>query len=96
MAGLSKSKAMSSLQCLKRMHLEVHRKDLVQFSASTQAAFKLGHRVDNIAVELYSQGSTEDHRFLANLNAEQWVSSNSETPTSQVGGILSERSYILP
>ena len=37
MNGLSKSRIMSSLQCLKKVHLEVHRKDLKEFSIKTEA-----------------------------------------------------------
>ena len=50
---LSKSRIMSSLQCLKRVHLEIHRKDLVHYSKATEAAFSLGHEVGDIAVQLY-------------------------------------------
>jgi len=44
---------MSSLQCLKRVHLEINRKDLVHFSSTTEAAFALGHEVGDLAVRLY-------------------------------------------
>ena len=50
---LSKSRIMSSLQCLKRVHLEVNRRDLAHFSKATEAAFELGHQVGDIAIELY-------------------------------------------
>ena len=50
---LSKSKIMSSLQCLKRVYLEINRKDLIHYSKSTEAAFALGHEVGDIAVQLY-------------------------------------------
>ncbi len=50
---LSKSRIMSSLQCRKRLHLEVNRPDLATFSAATEAAFRLGHQVGEVAIELY-------------------------------------------
>ncbi len=56
MARLSKSKIMSSLQCLKRVHLEIHRPELAEISAATQTAFDIGHQVGAIAVEVYGQG----------------------------------------
>ncbi|NIP19022.1 MAG: DUF2779 domain-containing protein [Xanthomonadales bacterium] len=62
MPRLSKSRIMSSLQCLKRVHLEVHQPELATVSASTQAAFDVGHQVGEIAVEVYGQGQGE---FLA-------------------------------
>lgn len=54
---LSKSRIMSSLQCLKRVHLEVHRRDLAQYSAATEAAFETGHEVGNIAIRLLGGGN---------------------------------------
>jgi hypothetical protein len=59
MARLSKSRIMSSLQCLKRVYLEVHRRDLVKYSAATQAAFNMGHSVGDVAIELYGRGEGE-------------------------------------
>jgi len=53
---LSKSRIMSSLQCLRRAHLEVNRPELERFSAQTQAAFDLGHEVGDLAVKLYGGG----------------------------------------
>jgi len=43
---------MSSLQCLKRVHLEVHRQELADFSASARAAFQTGHEVGEVAIRL--------------------------------------------
>jgi len=56
MAGLSKSRIMSSLQCLKRVHLEIHRKDLLEYSKATEASFAIGHEVGDMAIRLYGQG----------------------------------------
>ena len=53
MVRLSKSRIMSSLQCLKRVHLEINRKDLIHYSKSTEAAFALGHEVGDVAIRLY-------------------------------------------
>ena len=47
---------MSSLQCLKRVHLEVNQPELAEISPKTQAAFDIGHAVGDIAVEVYGQG----------------------------------------
>ena len=56
MHKLSKSRIMSSLQCRKRVHLEVHRKDLLEFSKATEAAFKVGHAVGDMAIRQYGKG----------------------------------------
>ena len=50
---LSKSKVMSALQCTKRLHFEVHDRDLAEISASTQAAFESGRLVGETAREIY-------------------------------------------
>ncbi len=68
MQRLSKSRIMSSLQCLKRVYLEVHRRDLMEFSANTEAAFKIGHQVGEIAVEVYGQGGSEYIPFEGGLS----------------------------
>ena len=47
---------MSSLQCLRRVHLEIHRPELAHWSKQTEAAFALGHDVGDIAVRLYGRG----------------------------------------
>ena len=55
MPKLSKSRIMSSLQCLKRVHLEINRKELAHYSSQTEVAFALGHEVGDMAVRLYGQ-----------------------------------------
>ena len=55
MPRLSKSRIMSSLQCLKRVHLEINRKELAHYSTQTEAAFALGHEVGDMAIKLYGQ-----------------------------------------
>ena len=50
---LSKSKLLAYRQCPKRLWLEIHRPDLREDSAATQAAFKVGHQVGEIARRLY-------------------------------------------
>ena len=46
---------MSSLQCLKRVHLEINRKELAHVSKATEAVFALGHEVGDMAIQLYGQ-----------------------------------------
>ena len=57
MTRLSKSRIMSSLQCLRRVHLEVKRPELARYSKKTEAAFAVGHEVGDVAVQLYGGGS---------------------------------------
>ena len=57
MGRLSKSRIMSSLQCLKRVHLEARHGELAQYSAATEAAFETGHEVGDIAIRLLGGGT---------------------------------------
>ncbi|MEE8496880.1 MAG: DUF2779 domain-containing protein, partial [Xanthomonadales bacterium] len=102
---------MSSLQCLKRIHLEINRKDLIHYSKSTEAAFALGHEVGNLAIQLYGGLNIEANggtyieynggnfaRALA--QTEQLMTSMFRAPifeaTLQHGGVLVRQDVLLP
>lgn len=53
---------MSARQCLKRLHLEIHRKDLRRISPATEAAFEAGHAIGELAHKLYSG---ENHKLIS-------------------------------
>jgi CRISPR/Cas system-associated exonuclease Cas4 (RecB family) len=53
MRSLSKSKLLAFRQCPKRLWLEIHRADLVEWSDQAQASFLVGHEVGEIARKLY-------------------------------------------
>lgn len=53
MATLSKSKIIAFRQCPKRLWLEVHRPELREVSAATEARFQVGNQVGDIARKLY-------------------------------------------
>lgn len=53
MRPLSKTKLLAYRQCPKRLWLEIHRPELRQDSAGTQANFDAGHEVGRIARQLY-------------------------------------------
>jgi len=53
MRNLSKSKLIAFRQCPKRLWLEVHRPNLLINSAATEASFQVGHKVGEIARQLY-------------------------------------------
>lgn len=50
---LSKSRLMSARQCLKRLHLEIHQPELKVISSATETAFEIGHRVGEVAQQIY-------------------------------------------
>lgn len=58
MRNLSKSKLIAFRQCPKRLWLEVHRKELREDSAETQASFQVGFEVGDIAQQLYDPYQT--------------------------------------
>ena len=53
MRTLSKSKLLAFRQCSKRLWLEVHQPALREDSAATQASFATGHKVGDIAQQIY-------------------------------------------
>lgn len=53
MCSLSKSKLLAYRQCPKRLWLEIHRTDLMEWSAQAQASFLVGHEVGEIAQTIY-------------------------------------------
>ena len=62
MQNLSKSKLIAFRQCKKRLWLEIHRKDLLVNSASSEANFAVGRRVDELARQLYD--TNNDARLI--------------------------------
>jgi len=62
MANLSKSKLLAWRQCPKRLWLEIHRKELLNFSAATEATHQTGHTVGDIARRIYDP--TGEGHFL--------------------------------
>ena len=55
---LSKSKLIAFRQCPKRLWLEVHRPELREDSASTQAIFASGHKVGELAQQIFDTTGT--------------------------------------
>ncbi len=53
MRTFSKSKLLALRQCRKRLWLEIHRPELREDSAATQASFQVGHQVGDIAQRIY-------------------------------------------
>jgi hypothetical protein len=58
---LSKSRILSALQCPKRAHLEVHRRELAKYTPRMEAAFATGHQVGHLAMDLYGPGVLIDY-----------------------------------
>jgi len=52
---------MSARQCLKRLHLEIHRPELREISTVTEAKFETGHRIGAVARTIYG---TDDARLI--------------------------------
>jgi hypothetical protein len=106
MHGLSKSRIMSSLQCLKRVHLEVHRRDLLEYSKATEASFEVGHEVGDMAIRLYGRGRgieiPYDDKGLSGalVRTDELIRSGFREPifeaTFQHEGVLVREDVLLP
>ena len=53
MRALSKSKLLAYRQCHRRLWLEVRRPELREESSATEATFQIGHRIGELARQLY-------------------------------------------
>lgn len=53
---LSKSKILSGIQCPKRLWLEVHKSDLLEYDQNTLARMQTGHKVGEIACQYLAPG----------------------------------------
>ena len=102
---LSKSRLMSARQCLKRLHLEVHRPELIVHSTATQAAFNTGHAVGDIAQQIYGSEDAvvipyEGGMARALKKTARLVSEGPRYPifeaTFQHGGVLVRVDALLP
>ena len=54
--GLSKSKIISGLQCVKRLYLQVHRPEVAETPEQAERLIGFGYRVQEIARSLYPGG----------------------------------------
>lgn len=57
--SLSKSKIVAYRQCPKRLWLEVHQPELREDSSATEATFRRGYQIGDLAQELYDDGNGE-------------------------------------
>ena len=53
---LSKSRILSFLQCSKRLYLEVHHRNLMKYSSSSEIAFRIGNEVGEVAQKVLMPG----------------------------------------
>ena len=59
--GLSKSKIISGLQCLKRLYLQVHQPELAETSEQAERLINFGYRVQEVARGLHPDGKLVGH-----------------------------------
>lgn len=102
---LSKSRLMSARQCVKRLYLEVHRSELSVVSSRTEGAFRVGHRVGDVAREIYGIGGgvtvpLDDGLEAACRATEQLLRDGSPQPifeaTFEYGGVYVRVDALLP
>lgn len=68
MANLSKSKLLAWRQCPKRLWLEIHRKELLNFSDASKATHQTGHTVGDIARRIYDPDGEGHFLDLADIS----------------------------
>lgn len=104
-AYLSKSRLMAARQCLKRLYLEIHRPELIVRSAATEAAFKTGNAVGDIAHQIYGNENAlvipyEGGMAHALKKTARLVAEGPQYPifeaTFQHGGVLVRVDALLP
>ena len=104
-AYLSKSRLMSARQCLKRLHLEVNRPELIVHSAQTEAAFATGHAIGDIAQQIYGEEDAVVIPYEGGMNhalkkTARLVGEGPRFPifeaTFQHGGVLVRIDALLP
>lgn len=78
MAVLSKSKLIAFRQCPKRLWLEVHRPEVREDSASTQATFAIGTQVGTVARALYDPKGTGSTIEVSEIGVAQAITRTRE------------------
>ena len=78
---LSKSKILSGIQCPKRLWLEVHKPDLLEYDQNTLTRIQAGHKVGEIACQYLAPGGVyigleKGLRYALNLTREHLDSSD--------------------
>ena len=77
--GLSKSKIMDGLQCPRLLWLKVHRPELIEYPASIERIFAMGHQVGRIAQELNPGGVLVGPTHDGRLTGDDLRQAESET-----------------
>ena len=65
---LSKSKLISSWQCPKKLHLEIHQPELAETSTMTESMFVTGNQVGAIAQKIYGSKDAVEIPYSDNLS----------------------------
>jgi hypothetical protein len=79
MHGLSKSKIMDGLQCPRLLWLKVHHPELIEYPASIERIFAMGHEVGRIAQELHPGGVLVGPRHDGPLRRDDLRKAEAET-----------------
>ena len=61
--SLSKSRLIAAWQCPKRLHLEKHHPELAEISPQTESLWATGHRVGEVAKQLYGSADSVEIEF---------------------------------
>lgn len=102
---LSKSRLISAWQCSKKLHLEVHHRELGETSSMAESLFAAGHRVGEIAQQIFGAGGGVEIPYSVGLNealrqTAELVANGHDAPiyeaTFQHDGVLVRTDVLLP
>ena len=82
--GLSKSRLLSSLQCPKRLWLEVNRRELSEYSRADEQHFTIGYNIGEIARQIEPDGvliGSDENRLLI-MNEHKQLGTAAGSPSS--------------
>lgn len=103
--SLSKSRLISAWQCLKRVHLEKHHPELGEITALTRSLWAAGHRVGEVARQIYGSPDSVEIEFERRLGmlvarTRELMRRGANFPifeaTFQYGGVLVRVDVLIP
>ena len=100
MYGLSKSRILAHRQCPKRLWLQIHKPDLVQYTDQQQLRFDSGNTVGEVAQRRYPDGRLIENDDLAQCLIDTQAALQTDKPileaTFQHDGVLIRADLLLP
>lgn len=101
--GLSKSHIVAWKQCPRRLWLQIHKSDLLEFSSAAESGFQIGYEVGEVAQGLFPNGiliGNDDDLSVALAATQAAMTAHPDSPifeaTFQHDGMLARADLLLP